>query len=165
MNSRLFKIVHDAIGGGARCAAAARRPDRGAIEIRLRGFDCSIVGGDRGDRAFTRSPGKASGRPSSPPRIGTIKADGSSAERLLKSADLALCKAKSDGRNCIRFFLPEMDVELKVRVELELIIREAVLHDRCELHYQPLFEMSDRRLVGFEALIRLPKGMERSFHP
>ena len=35
-------------------------------------------------------------------------------------------------------------------------IRDAVLHDRFELHYQPLFEMSERRLIGFEALIRLP---------
>jgi diguanylate cyclase (GGDEF)-like protein len=90
--------------------------------------------------------------------VAIAPADGTSAEKLLKSADLALYKAKADGRNCIRFFRPEMDVELKLRIELERIIREAVLHDRFELHYQPLFEMSDRRLVGFEALIRLPKG-------
>jgi diguanylate cyclase (GGDEF)-like protein len=82
--------------------------------------------------------------------------DGNSPERLLKSADLALYKSKADGRNCIRFFLPEMDTELQARIELERMIRDAVLHDRFELHYQPLFEMSDRRLIGFEALIRLP---------
>ena len=81
---------------------------------------------------------------------------GNSPERLLKSADLALYKAKADGRNCIRFFLPEMDTELQARIELERIIRDAVLHDRFELHYQPLFEMTGRRLIGFEALIRLP---------
>jgi diguanylate cyclase (GGDEF)-like protein/PAS domain S-box-containing protein len=82
--------------------------------------------------------------------------DGSNAERLLKSADLALYKAKADGRNCIRFFLAEMDAELQARFKLERIVRDAVQHDRFELHYQPLFEMSERRLIGFEALIRLP---------
>ncbi len=88
--------------------------------------------------------------------IALAPADGSNPERLLKSADLALYKAKADGRNCIRFFLPEMDSELQARIKLERTIRDAVLHDRFELHYQPIFEMSDRRLIGFEALIRLP---------
>ena len=89
--------------------------------------------------------------------IALAPADGSNPERLLKSADLALYKAKADGRDCFRFFLPEMDTELQARIELEGIIRDAVRHDRFELYYQPLFEMSDRRLVGFEALIRLPR--------
>ena len=88
--------------------------------------------------------------------VAMAPADGTNPERLLKSADLALYKAKADGRNCIRFFRPEMDTELQARFALEKMIRDAVLHDRFELHYQPLFEMSERRLVGFEALIRLP---------
>jgi diguanylate cyclase (GGDEF)-like protein/PAS domain S-box-containing protein len=88
--------------------------------------------------------------------VALAPADGNDPERLLKSADLALYKAKTDGRNCIRFFLPEMDAELQARTKLERLIRDAVLHDRFELHYQPLFEISERRLLGFEALIRLP---------
>jgi len=88
--------------------------------------------------------------------IALAPADGLNPERLLKSADLALYRAKAEGRNCIRFFQPEMDVEMQARCKLERIIRDAVTHDRFELHYQPLFEMSDRRLIGFEALIRLP---------
>jgi len=82
--------------------------------------------------------------------------DGGDPERLMKSAGLALYKAKADGRNCIRFFVPEMDAELQARLELETNIREASLNDRFVLHYQPLFEISDRSLIGFEALIRLP---------
>lgn len=81
--------------------------------------------------------------------------DGDAPERLLKSADLAMYKAKAEGRDCIRFFLPEMDVQLRARLELERAVRLAVLHERFELDYQPLFEMSGRRLSGFEALIRL----------
>jgi diguanylate cyclase (GGDEF)-like protein/PAS domain S-box-containing protein len=88
--------------------------------------------------------------------IALAPADGLNPERLLKSADLALYRAKAEGRNCIRFFQPEMDVEMQARCKLERIIRDAVTHDRFELHYQPLFEMSDRCLIGFEALIRLP---------
>ena len=82
--------------------------------------------------------------------------DGNNPERLLKSADLALYKCKADGRNCIRFFRPEMDAALLERIELERTIRNAVLHDRFVLHYQPMIQISGRRLVGFEALIRLP---------
>ena len=87
--------------------------------------------------------------------IALAPTDGTNSERLLKSADLALYKAKAEGRNCIRFFTADMDAELQARFKLETIIRDAVLHNRFELHYQPLFEISERRLIGFEALIRL----------
>ena len=83
-------------------------------------------------------------------------ADGTNSERLLKSADLALYKCKADGRNCVRFFVPEMDAALQARIALEKTLRDAVLNERFVLHYQPLFEISGQRLVGFEALIRLP---------
>jgi diguanylate cyclase (GGDEF)-like protein len=89
--------------------------------------------------------------------VALAPADGDTPERLLKSADLAVYKSKTEGRNCVRFFLPKMDVELQDRIELEEIIRNAVLHDRFVLHFQPIFQMSDRRLIGFEALIRLQK--------
>jgi diguanylate cyclase (GGDEF)-like protein len=90
--------------------------------------------------------------------VAVAPADGDTPERLLKSADLAVYKAKAQGRNCVRFFRPEMDAELQGSIELEEIIRNAVLHDRFELYYQPIFQIPDRRLIGFEALIRLPKG-------
>ena len=89
--------------------------------------------------------------------VALAPADGANPEALLKSADLALYKAKASGRNCIRFFMTQMDIELQARFKLERTIRDAVLHDRFELHYQPFFEISERRLKGFEALIRLPR--------
>ena len=88
--------------------------------------------------------------------VALAPADGTNSERLLKSADLALYKCKADGRNCTRFFAPEMDAVLQARIALEKMLRDAVLNERFVLYYQPLFEISGQRLVGFEALIRLP---------
>jgi diguanylate cyclase (GGDEF)-like protein len=82
--------------------------------------------------------------------------DGKTSERLLKSADLALYCGKSAGRNCIRFFLPDMDEALRTRLTLEKLLRHAVTHNEFELHYQPMYEMSGKKLIGFEALVRLP---------
>jgi diguanylate cyclase (GGDEF)-like protein/PAS domain S-box-containing protein len=90
--------------------------------------------------------------------VALAPADGTDLGHLLKCADLALYKAKIDGRNCIRFFNPAMNAESHTRSKIEIKIRDALLHDGFELHYQPLFEISPRRLVGFEALIRLPAG-------
>ena len=82
--------------------------------------------------------------------------DGATPERLLKSADLALYAGKAAGRDCIRFFAPDMDETLQKRIALERLIRDATAHNGFTLHYQPVFGMSDRKLVGFEALARLP---------
>jgi diguanylate cyclase (GGDEF)-like protein len=88
--------------------------------------------------------------------VALAPADGTSPERLLKSADLALYKSKAEGRNCTCFFEPKMDAALQARIALEKILRDAVHNERFILHYQPLFEVSGQRLIGFEALIRLP---------
>jgi diguanylate cyclase (GGDEF)-like protein len=88
--------------------------------------------------------------------ISLAPSDGMNPERLLKSADLALYRAKADGRNCIRFFVPEMDEAMQARAALEKTLRNVVLHEKVILHYQPLFNLSDQSLTGFEALIRLP---------
>jgi diguanylate cyclase (GGDEF)-like protein len=87
--------------------------------------------------------------------VAMAPADGDSPDRLMKSADLALYQSKTDGRNCIRFFLPEMDSALRARIEIESAIRNAVANDGFELHYQPVFGVGNRRLSGFEALLRM----------
>jgi|EndMetStandDraft_5_1072996.scaffolds.fasta_scaffold03470_5 diguanylate cyclase (GGDEF)-like protein len=87
--------------------------------------------------------------------VALAPADANDPERLLKSADLALHKSKADGRNCIQFFTPEMDAAMQARMAIEKTIRDAVLHECFVLQYQPVFEVSDRQLSGFEALVRL----------
>ena len=88
--------------------------------------------------------------------VALAPADGSTSERLLKSADLALYAGKTGGRRCVRFFLPDMDAALQARLRLEKLIREAITGDGFVLHYQPVFEMNGKRMLGFEALVRLP---------
>ena len=88
--------------------------------------------------------------------VAIAPADGETAESLLMHADLALYNGKAAGRNRICFFTLEMDKALQARVELEKVIRDAALNDGFVLHYQPVFKIGSERLVGFEALLRLP---------
>jgi diguanylate cyclase (GGDEF)-like protein len=80
---------------------------------------------------------------------------GEDAAQLIKSADLALYRSKADGRNAVRVFSFEMEADLNERLRLERAIRDALIGDRFELHFQPAVQMPERRLVGFEALLRL----------
>ena len=82
--------------------------------------------------------------------------DGDTVERRLRSADLALYAGKEAGRDCVRFFMREMDESLQKRISLEKTIRNAIAHERFVLHYQPIVEVHGKRLIGFEALVRLP---------
>jgi diguanylate cyclase (GGDEF)-like protein len=81
--------------------------------------------------------------------------DGDDAERLMRSADLALDRSKADGRKAIRLYSPEMEVDLNQRLNLERLVRDAVAGARFELNFQPVVKMPERRLDGFEALLRL----------
>ncbi|MCW6512835.1 putative bifunctional diguanylate cyclase/phosphodiesterase [Lichenifustis flavocetrariae] len=75
---------------------------------------------------------------------------------LMHRADVALSRAKLDGRRCVRIFEPEMDVEMRSRVLLERDLRQAVAQDVVVPHYQPLVDLRTGALVGFEMLARWP---------
>lgn len=80
--------------------------------------------------------------------------DAGTAERLLQNADLALYQVKNDGRGHFCFFDPAMDRRMQERHRLELELREAIDTGQFEIHYQPRVRLPERRLRGFEALLR-----------
>jgi diguanylate cyclase (GGDEF)-like protein len=86
--------------------------------------------------------------------ISVAPLDSTEADQLLKSADMALYGAKADGRGIYRFFEPEMDARMKQRRELEMDLRQALINGEFELHYQPLVNLENNEITGFEALVR-----------
>ena len=75
-------------------------------------------------------------------------------ETLLRNADLALYRAKSDGRGTFRFFEREMDEKAQARRLMEIALRGAIIRKELEVHYQPLVDAHTSEVVGAEALLR-----------
>jgi diguanylate cyclase (GGDEF)-like protein len=75
-------------------------------------------------------------------------------ENFLKSADLAMYSAKSEGRGTYRMFDPEMDAVVQTRRLLERDMRTALAQDRFRLYYQPLVNLQTKKVTAFEALMR-----------
>jgi diguanylate cyclase (GGDEF)-like protein len=90
--------------------------------------------------------------------IAIAPADGKSADQLLKNADLAMYRAKADGRGSYCFFEPEMDARIQARRALELDLRTALGAGQLQLYYQPLVNAESGEVRCFEALLRW-------FHP
>lgn len=75
-------------------------------------------------------------------------------EKLLQRANVALDRAKIAGGSVYRFYEAEMDLQLQLRQRMEQDLRAAIDKGSLALHYQPLFNVTDQRLLGFEALLR-----------
>ena len=85
-------------------------------------------------------------------------ATGVGPEELLNNADLALYRAKSDGRNTFRFFEPEMDSAVRKRRSMASDLRRALRNNEMHIHYQPQFDLNTGALTGYEALARWTHG-------
>jgi diguanylate cyclase (GGDEF)-like protein len=80
--------------------------------------------------------------------------DESAAAPLLRLADIALYRAKSEGRRIFRFFEPAMDSELQFRRRLEIDLRRALIDGEFEMYYQPINDAATGVIRCFEALLR-----------
>jgi diguanylate cyclase (GGDEF)-like protein len=86
--------------------------------------------------------------------IALAPTDATDVVELLKAADLALLRAKADGRGTYRFFEPALDKGMQARRALERDLRKALLHEEFVVHYQPVVNLKSGQVSGFEALIR-----------
>ena len=80
--------------------------------------------------------------------------DGLKPDELLRNADLALYRAKGDGRGTFRFFETAMDLQMQTRRIMERDLRKALSSGQFELYYQPVVNLASGDISGFEALIR-----------
>jgi len=86
--------------------------------------------------------------------ISSCPGDGEDLRALLKNADIAMYRAKQDGKNTYRFYSEEMNPHSVERLELEAALRHALERNELTLHYQPKVEARTGRITGIECLLR-----------
>jgi diguanylate cyclase (GGDEF)-like protein len=86
--------------------------------------------------------------------IALVPAHGERIDEILRNADLALYRSKSEGRNCFQVYSEQMKAEADRRSALEIDLREALWGDQLEVYYQPVVDIVSRRVVSVEALAR-----------
>ena len=169
-----FKVINDTLGhpaGDTLLVEAGRRVQdaaRGHFVARLGGDEFVVlqtVGDDRDaiDRlardilAAITQPVIIDGNefaPSTSIGIAIAPQDGENGGSLLRSADLALYRAKEAGRGTYAFFEESLNERAQQRRQLEADLRLALERDEFELVYQPLFDLEHNRICSFEALLR-----------
>jgi diguanylate cyclase (GGDEF)-like protein/PAS domain S-box-containing protein len=172
-----FKAVNDIYGhpaGDAVLVAAAQRL-RGAVRdhelvARLGGDEFAIVqtGGRHQEQeqagalaerilAVLAEPfsfGAETVRISGSIGVALYPADASDPDGLIKNADMALYRAKAEGRATVRYYEAAMDEALRERRQMEADLRQAIAKSEFSLEYQPLADLDSGRILAFEALLR-----------
>ena len=80
--------------------------------------------------------------------------DGADFESLRTNADIALYRAKENGRNNYSFFTRQMNIDAKRRMQIQTDLHSALRNQDFRLHYQPQIDIGSGRIIGMEALIR-----------
>ena len=170
-----FKLVNDSLGHGVgdrllvrtaeRLRSAVREDD---VVARLGGDEFVVLQADAADAERTRALASRivdlMGRTflidgqlinvGASVGVAVAPADGREPEVLLRNADLALHKAKADGKGAFRLFEPELDARMQARRGLEADLRRALSRQEFELHYQPLVDTRSGEVTSAEALVR-----------
>jgi diguanylate cyclase (GGDEF)-like protein len=181
-----FKAVNDALGhplGDALLRQAADRLRQAAAEgdlvARLGGDSFAILQRDaqipetagvlaESVLATMRQPYEVEGHQvvvGASIGIAGAPTDSGDADELLKMADMALYRCKSEGRGAYRFFEPDMDAKVQSRRGLEVDLRKALAGNELEIHYQPVVDIQADRVTGFEALLRWRHAVRGNVSP
>jgi diguanylate cyclase (GGDEF)-like protein len=170
-----FKLINDTLGHGAgdellravtaRLQSAVREPDTlgrlGGDEFVVIAEDISLEAGpeliaerllEAMSEPFTLTD--AAARLKVTASIGVAAGPRASADELLRDADIAMYRAKCNGKNRYVAFESEMQGAIRSRLELEMDLREGLQNDEFFLVYQPIFNLSDMSPSAVEALIR-----------
>ena len=140
----------------------------GDVVARLGGDEFVVILGEASDRAdveriagvllaLLREPMQIGGHEchsSASIGIAMFPDNGSDAQTLTKSADMAMYLAKEDGKNSFRFSSGEVKAQSFERLKLETELRRAVERDQFSLHYQPKIDLESGQITGVEALLR-----------
>jgi diguanylate cyclase (GGDEF)-like protein len=122
----------------------AQQPET-SVELARRLIDALLLPFDIGSRLVSLSGSVG---------IAVFPGDGGAADDLLKNSDVALYRAKADGRGTFRLFEPEMDLEIRERQFIEQDLRDAIGTDQLQLHFQSQVATDTKMIAGFEALVR-----------
>jgi diguanylate cyclase (GGDEF)-like protein/PAS domain S-box-containing protein len=170
-----FKFINDTLGHKAGDVLLARVAERLLQAVReadtvarLGGDDFVLILPERSDERLTMSavqrilravaqPLVIEGHeffPTCSTGVAAFPADGQDADTLIKHAEIAMYRAKENGRNNVQFFTPAMNAEALERLRIESSLRNAVERREFVLHYQPQIDLRTGRTTGMESLIR-----------
>ncbi len=86
--------------------------------------------------------------------VATFPDDALDPDQVLKNADIALNRAKEDGRDCIREYLEDFDKAVQARFQMLRDLRDALEKDQLSLNFQPQLDLKTGQVIGAEALLR-----------